>query len=215
MSTTITLWGASTARTLRPIWVAEELGLEYDLEPIGPRTGETRTAEFRALNRKQKIPLLVQGDFRLSESLAICRYLIETFPGDAIYRPTSPRERAREDEWCCHVYGEIDETSLYIMRRHGDLAHIYGGSTEVVDASRAYAALHLQAATDLLDGRTSVLEGGFGLADILLQSCLDWAIAYEVDLSPELREYRERIAKRDAYQRAVKLNFGEQQSREG
>ena len=41
----LTLWGAGTARTLRPIWVAEELGLEYRLEPIGPRTGETKTED--------------------------------------------------------------------------------------------------------------------------------------------------------------------------
>ena len=32
-------WGAGTARTLRPIWMAEELGLDYKLLPIGPRTG--------------------------------------------------------------------------------------------------------------------------------------------------------------------------------
>ena len=44
----ITLWGAGTSRTLRPIWVAEELGVPYDLQPIGPRTGETQTAEYGA-----------------------------------------------------------------------------------------------------------------------------------------------------------------------
>ncbi len=209
MTTTITLWGVGTARCLRPIWVAEELGLQYDLRPIGPRTGETQTPEFKALNRKQKIPLLVDGDFRLSESVAICRYLIDTYPNDSIYRPASPQERAREDEWCCHVYGEIDETSLYIMRRHGDLGHIYGSSPEVVKASKEYAELHLHAVDDLLDGRSSVLEGGFGLADVVLQSCLDWAVAYGIGLAPRLEAYRQGLAGRDAYQRAVKVNSGE------
>ena len=42
----IILWGSGTARTLRPIWMAEELGLSYVLKPIGPRTGETQTKEF-------------------------------------------------------------------------------------------------------------------------------------------------------------------------
>ena len=59
---TIQLWGAGTARTLRPIWVAEELGIRYDLEPIGPRTGETQTPAYTALNPKQKIPFLIDGD---------------------------------------------------------------------------------------------------------------------------------------------------------
>ena len=47
-------WGAGTARTLRPIWVAEELNLKYLLHPIGPRTGETQTEDYKALNPKQK-----------------------------------------------------------------------------------------------------------------------------------------------------------------
>ena len=41
-SSSINIWGAGTARTLRPIWVAEELGLEYELMPIAPRSGETK-----------------------------------------------------------------------------------------------------------------------------------------------------------------------------
>ena len=51
-------WGAGTARTLRPIWVAEELNLKYLLHPIGPRTGETQTEDYKALNPKQKIPCI-------------------------------------------------------------------------------------------------------------------------------------------------------------
>ncbi len=206
--TDITLWGAGTVRTLRPIWVAEELGLAYDLKPIGPRTGETRTSEFKALTPKQKIPLLIHGDFRLTESLAICRYLTEAFPGPAIYRPMSPQERAREDEWCCHIYGEIDETSLYVMRRHGDLGEIYGSAPMVVEASRDYAARQLRAACQLLDGRATVLDGGFGLADVFLQSCLDWAVVYRVDVPTGLATYRERIFERQAYRRAMQQNYG-------
>ena len=62
--------------TLRTIPLEdEELGLSYVLKPIGPRTGETQTKEFTSLNRKQKIPLMQIGEFHLSESLAICKYL--------------------------------------------------------------------------------------------------------------------------------------------
>ena len=76
MNLNLEIWGAGTARTLRPIWMAEELGLEYKLFPIGPRTGETQTKEFTKLNTKQKIPLLKHDDFLLSESVAICLSLI-------------------------------------------------------------------------------------------------------------------------------------------
>lgn len=207
MSHSITLWGAGTSRTFRPIWIAEELGIPYDLKPIGPRTGETQTAEYTQLNPKQKIPLLVDGAFRLSESVAICRYLIAKHPAGNVATPSTPAERAREDEWCCYVYGELDETSLYVMRRHGDLGHIYGAAPEVVASAANYASRHLQVIAAQMRNRSTVMPFGFGLADVLLVSCLDWAAAYGLELPEDLPAYRSTIAQRDAYGRALAANF--------
>ena len=120
------IWGAGTARTLRPIWMAEELGLKYKLFPIGPRTGETQSKEFIKLNMKQKIPLLKHDDFLLSESVAICRYLRRISNSKNIFSPQDDKTMALEDQWCNFIYGELDETSLYVMRRHFDLKDIYG-----------------------------------------------------------------------------------------
>lgn len=204
---TIRLWGAGTSRTLRPIWVAEELGIDYELMPIGPRTGETQTDDYTRFNPKQKIPAMQEGDFRLTESLAICRYLIAGHRGDAIYRPAMPHECAREDEWCCYIYGELDETSLYVMRRHRDLSHIYGEAPAAVASAKEYAMKHLKVVDGQMVGREFVMAGGFGIADVLLMTCLDWAHAYGLDLPDGLLGYRDRIGTRQAYQRAVKVNF--------
>ena len=106
------IYGAETARTFRPVWVAEELGLDYEVDPIGPRTGETKTPEFTAINRKQKVPFLIDGDIRVSESVAICRYLLTAYDGGDVYRPETLKDRTREDEWCCYLYGEIDAINL-------------------------------------------------------------------------------------------------------
>ena len=73
------IWGIGTPRSFRPIWVCEELGLEYQHHAIGPRTGETQQPEFTALNRKQKIPFYRDQRVSLSESVAICRYLAHNF----------------------------------------------------------------------------------------------------------------------------------------
>ena len=112
MNLNLEIWGAGTARTLRPIWMAEELGLKYKLFPIGPRTGETQTKEFKNLNAKQKIPLLKHDDFLLSESVAICRYLQRISNSKNIFIPQDDKAMALEDEWCNFIYGELDETSL-------------------------------------------------------------------------------------------------------
>ena len=203
----IRFWGAGTSRTLRPIWVAEELGIAYELMPIGPRTGETQTADYTRLNPKQKIPAMEDGSFRLSESLAICRYLVDNYPGEAIYRPDNARDRAREDEWCCYLYGEIDETSLYVMRRHRDLAHIYGDAPAAVASGKEYAQKHLGVVAAQMANREFIMAGGFGLADVLLMTCLEWARAYGLELPSVLDDYRQRIGQRDAYQRAATVNF--------
>ena len=84
---TVKIWGAKTARSLRPIWMAEELEIDYELLPIGPRTGETLSEEYTKLNPKQKIPFLEHGDFKLSESLAMCKYLQNTFPSKNLFIP--------------------------------------------------------------------------------------------------------------------------------
>ena len=123
----LVLWGVGTGRTIRAHWALHELSLAYDKRPILPRTGETKTDEYTRLNPRQKVPLLQDGDFTIAESPAIVAYLSDTY-GTAANRlaPLEPRDRARWLEWCFYVVTELDATSLYVMRRHGDLKHIYG-----------------------------------------------------------------------------------------
>jgi len=185
--TAIKIWGAGTPRSLRPIWIAEELELEYELMPIGPRTGETQTPEYTRMNRKQKIPFLTDGSVRLSESVAICRYLLGAYANGNIYLPDSAEAKAKEDEWCCYIFGELDEASLYVIRRHRDLAEIYGASEQVVAAAEKYQ--------------------GFSLPDLLLTTCLDWALFYGVSLPDVVSAYRDRIAQRPAYEKAMQINY--------
>ena len=102
MANEINFWGAGTTRTFRPIWVAEELGLEYEHQAFGPRTGATQTEGFTKLNPKQKIPYFVDGGVHLSESVAISRYLIERYGSpDIMSAPACLELRAKEDEWVC------------------------------------------------------------------------------------------------------------------
>mgnify|MGYP001161217995 FL=1 len=203
----ITIWGTSTPRSFRPLWMAEELGIHYEHKPIRPRTGETQTPEYQQLNRKQKIPFLQDGDVKLSESLAICRYLRDQYPSEQVLTPQDIVTKAKEDEWCCYIYGELDETSLYVMRRHGDLGMIYGESETTVNASRAYAEKHFEVVGQLLEKRTYLVGDQFGLADVFLMSCIDWANAYQVALPDSLHAYHAHIAERPAYMRAMKLNY--------
>jgi len=201
------LWGAGTARTLRPIWVAEELGLIYKLNPIGPRTGETQTDQYKVLNPKQKIPFCEDGDLGLSETIAICRYLINKYGRPhTLQTPDTIEARAKEDEWLAFIYGELDETSLYVMRRHGALSSLYGEAPAAMNAAEAYVKRQLDVIHNYMLGREYILNESFSLPDIFLTTCLNWVNAYEIELQSELEQYRARIVQRKAYIKANKVN---------
>jgi glutathione S-transferase len=185
-----------------------ELGLEYDCRPILPRSGETQTPEYTALSPRQKIPLLQDGDFRIGESAAIAAYLSNTYgTSENALIPTDPRAQATWLEWCFYAATELDATSLYVMRRHGDLKHIYGEAPAVLESAAAYFATQLrQAEAALQDGRPFLVGGGLSTADMLLATCLAWAMSYRVPVTAACLAYLERITSRPAYRAAVSAN---------
>lgn len=70
----ITLYHCVSARSFRPLWTLEELGLTYDLRmlPFPPRA---LARPFLQENPLGTVPLLVDGDTRMTESAAMCQYL--------------------------------------------------------------------------------------------------------------------------------------------
>ena len=187
----------------------EELELEYECHPIQSRTGETLTDEFRRLNPRHKIPVLRHGSFVLTESAAIIQYLSEAFPNSpAVYMPTDAESRARLHEWCYFIMSELDAGSLYVVRRHDGLKHIYGEAPTAVESAKDYFLHNLAVmATRVGGNNTYLLDDRLSVADILLVTCLDWASSCAISLPETVMHYRQRVARRPAYQAALKKNF--------
>jgi glutathione S-transferase len=204
----LVLWGVGTTRTLRAHWALHELGLDYESRPIRARSGETTTPEYTRLNPRQKIPLLEDGEFKIAESPAIAAYLSITYgtPENALI-PSDPREYATWLEWCFYAATELDATSLYVMRRHGDLKHIYGESPVALESAAEYFATQLRHAEQAIqDGRPFLVGGRFTTADLLLTTCLTWAVSYRVPVTEACHAYMERITSRQAYRASVAAN---------
>src|SRR6202166_2142433 len=74
----ITLYHCAAARSFRPLWMLEELGLPYDLKmlPFPPRVF---AKEYLGLNPLGTIPLLLDGDTRMEESAGIAQYLVTRY----------------------------------------------------------------------------------------------------------------------------------------
>ena len=70
----ITLYHCAAARSFRPLWMLEELGLPYELKmlPFPPRVF---AKEYLAINPLGTIPFMIDGDTKMTESSGICHYL--------------------------------------------------------------------------------------------------------------------------------------------
>lgn len=202
------LWGAGTPRTLRAHWILNELDLEYEKRPIGPRTGETQTTEFTRLNPSQKIPVLQIGEMTLSESAAIVTYLAETYGGSRGLVPAvSTPERAYYYQWCFFTMMELDAHTSYVIRKHTALAEIYGEAPNAVRAAEEGFQKQVQVADQWLKrGGPFILGGAFTGADILLTTCLGSAHTRKTPLTDILLDYMRRITSREAYQLALAAN---------
>jgi glutathione S-transferase len=208
MSNERILWGVGTSRTIRPHWALHELGLSFELRPIQPRTGETQTPEFTALSARQKIPLLQDNGLILTESAAIVTYLSDAYgqPHNRLL-PIEPRARAQCLEWCFFVISELDATSLYVMRRHGDLRHIYGEAPLANEAAAEYFQTQMRTVERALqDSPKYILGERFTAADILLSTCVTWAVRYGVPVADAVAAYNKRVTDRPGYARALQTN---------
>lgn len=94
--------------------VAQELGIELDLQTVDLRAGEQRTPEYLALNPNGKVPTLVDGDTRLWESNAIICHLADQSE-NALW-PRSPK-RYEVLRW---MFWESNHFSQAIARLIGE-----------------------------------------------------------------------------------------------
>jgi glutathione S-transferase len=149
--------------------------------------------------------------FIIGESAAIVTDLSRTYstPDNSLV-PDDPAEFARWLEWCFFIVSELDSTSLYVMRRHGTnhgLAHIYGAAPDVVEKAGEYFRQQLRhVEVSLADGRRYLMGDRFTSADILLTTCLVWAVDYGVGVCDNALPYLARVTSRPAYAKSVGVN---------
>ncbi|MCR5877500.1 glutathione S-transferase family protein [Phenylobacterium sp. J367] len=71
----ITVFGGQTSRSIRVVWLLEEMGLPYRVRQVD-MLSDVPDTEFLAANPANYIPVLVDGDVTMVESIAILQYLM-------------------------------------------------------------------------------------------------------------------------------------------
>lgn len=102
MSSNLTLYFTSGSPPARAtLLLARYLQLDIELKEVNLVEGEQHSDEFVKLNPNRKVPILIDGDFVLTESRAILAYLMNSRkPGSDLY-PTDTKLRAIVDQ---HLY---------------------------------------------------------------------------------------------------------------
>jgi glutathione S-transferase len=94
-------WSPGSA-AMAPQAVLEEIGAPYEMVRVDLAAKEHAGDRYRALNPNGRIPTLVDGDFVIFETSAICQYLAEKHP-DAGLMPTDLQLRGRHHQWLTHM----------------------------------------------------------------------------------------------------------------
>jgi glutathione S-transferase len=189
------LYGTPPTRAIRPLWVIRELALECEVIFFSHRAGDHLKPEFRALNPAGRIPVLVDGETVLTESVAICLYLAEK-EQDRSLIPADPLIRGQMYRWLFFLVSEI-EAPLERMERHRCLYPVEKRSPQAIDLAREECAKMCGVLEEHLNGREFLVGKTLSLADLIAAHTLDWA--GEEGLlknAPRLREFVETLYSR-------------------
>ena len=101
------IYGIARTRAFRALWIAKEVGIDYEHLPIEIGDAGARSPEFLALNPNGRLPCIVDDGFTLFESLAITLYLAKKHAPGRLY-PVKLEDEARTWQWTSWALTEVD-----------------------------------------------------------------------------------------------------------
>ena len=199
----ITLHHCVSARSFRPLWMLEELGLPYELKmhPFPPRMHESGILEVNPLGT---VPLFVDGELRMSESAAICEYLASRHPGARMHVGLD-----EPDHGAYLNYLHFGEATLTfpqtLVLRYAYFEPPARRQPQVAEDYSRWFLARLRTLEPLLEREPFLCAGRCTAADISVGYALLLAshLGLHERFKPAVRSYWDRLQARDAYQRAL------------
>ena len=197
------IYGIARTRAFRALWVAKELGLDYQHLPIEIGDDGAKSPEFLAINPNGRLPVIVDGDFVLFESLAITLYLAKKHSSGKLY-PGSLEGEARAWQWSLWAVTEVDR-GVNIWSLHA----VRLPPAERNNALREEALKVLASPFKVLDAavaqRPYLLGSEFTVADLNVAAVISRAVDMDLSVWPHLKVWLARCLDRPAAQEALAL----------
>ncbi len=198
----ITVWGGQTSRSIRVVWVLEEMGLPYRVRQVDMLAAEQDPA-FLAVNPADYIPAIQDGDATMVESIAIMEYLM------ARYGPT-PLAPAPQDPTfpAYQQFLHLGEAGLATLMMPVVVSRFLAPETERENWGAAWCLRSFQKRLNLVSQRLAnspYLAGeAFTAADISVTYALNLGQRNcGLILGDAEQAYLARTTTRDAYKRAL------------
>jgi glutathione S-transferase len=186
------LYEFGPTRSIRARWTLQELGVDFEPIRVNLLAGEHRRPEFLKINPAGKIPVLVDGDRVLTESVAIVLYLAEKY-SDKGFLPAGLNERAQVNRWLLFAATELEQP-LWRISRHTVLypeeQRLPG---DVILASQEFKDM-ASVLEKHMQGRRFVAGHSVSVADFVMAYTLDWGNEDKLlDGCPQLLAYMKRM----------------------
>ena len=194
MTSKLRIYGIARTRAFRALWIAKELGLDYEHIPIDIGDLGARSPDYLAINPNGRLPAIEDDGFVLWESLAITLYLAKKH--GRLY-PTTLEGEAKAWQWSLWSVQEVDRGvniwSLHAVRL----------PPEDRDPQRLAEALKvIEAPFRVLDsaltGRSYLLSNDFTVADLNVAAVISRAIDMDLAATPRLGDWLRRCLERPA-----------------
>jgi len=199
----ITLYHCFGARSFRPLWMLEELGLPYELKmlPFPPRV---LAKEYLAINPLGTIPFMIDGETKMSESSGICHYLgTRHGPTPLIVGVDEPAYGAFLN-WMYFSDATLTFPQTLVLR-YGELEPEERRNPQVVQDYAKWFLGRLRVVEAATGQAETLCAGRFTAADIVNGYALRLAenIGLAKDFGPNVAAYWQRLQQREGYKRAV------------
>jgi glutathione S-transferase len=199
----ITLYHCVSARSFRPLWLLEELGLPYQLKmlPFPPRA---LARPYLQENPLGTVPLLIDDETRMTESAAICEYLAARHsPGHLSVAVNDPAYGAYLN-WL-HMSDATLTFPQTLVLRYLHFEPAQRQQPQVAEDYSRWFLARLRAVDAVVQQQDFLCAGRFTAADVAVAYALMLAahLGLDAQFSPSTAAYWARLQARPAFQRAL------------
>lgn len=200
----ITLYHSPRTRSLRVLWLLEELGVPYELRSMAFTPDVLKSADYLRLSPLGKVPALEDGDVRLFESGAIVEYLVERYDSGRLAPAIGTPARAAYLQWIHFAEGTA-MPPVSQLAQHTMFKPAEERVAAVAADARASIGIWLRLLESALAGRDYLCGSQFTAADVMMGYSLllpKW-FGMLGDDAPNLAAYLARLEERPALQKAL------------